>query len=126
MLRGIIFLMVHTKDDRDVLILGGGGDDHLPDRTAQVLLGVVGVSKAAGRLDHDLRAHRFPGQGSGILFLENFYDLSIHRNAVRAGADRIRQIAENGIVLQQVRQRLRIGEVVDRHKFQVWIVERGA
>ena len=31
-----------------------------------------------------------------------------------------------GIVLQQMRQRLRIGKIVDRHEFQIRVIERGA
>ena len=36
------------------------------------------------------------------------------------------QIAEHRVVLQQVRERRRIGEVVDRHEIDVRVAERGA
>ena len=36
------------------------------------------------------------------------------------------QVAENGVVLQQVCQRFRISQIVDRHEFQIRIIERGA
>src|ERR1700687_663219 len=38
----------------------------------------------------------------------------------------MRQITENGIVLEQVRQRLRVGYIVNRHNLDILVTERRA
>ena len=82
-------------------------------------LASFGVGEAAGRFDDDLRAHRLPGKLGGILFGENLDRLAVDGDAVGAGGDLVGQIAENGIVLQQVRQGFGIGEIVDRDEFDI-------
>ena len=68
-----------------------------------MFFGVVGVGEVAGGFDDDLSADGVPGQGSGIFFLENFNDFAVDRNTVGAGGDFVGQVAEDGIVLQQMR-----------------------
>ena len=36
------------------------------------------------------------------------------------------EVAEHGIVLQQVRKHFGIGQIIDGYKVDVWITERGA
>src|ERR1700688_1584977 len=91
-----------------------------------MFLRVIGVGEMAGGFDDDLRADGLPGQGSGIFFLEDFNDLAIDRNAVGPGSNFVGKVAENGIVLQQMGESLRIGEVVDGHEIQVFVCECGA
>src|SRR5207302_1930464 len=50
----------------------------------------------------------------------------IDHNGIRLGLDVVMEIAQDGIVFQQVGQRFGIGEVVDRHKFQLAIINGGA
>ena len=40
--------------------------------------------------------------------------------------DLVRQIAEDGVVLQKVREGLRVGDVVDGYELNVLVVKRGA
>ena len=91
-----------------------------------MLLGFVGIGEFAGGFQHHLRAHAVPGQRGRIFFLEDLDRLAVDRNAVRAGRDGVRQVAEDGIVLQKMGERFRIGEIVDRHEFNVLVGERGA
>src|SRR5271170_3289461 len=91
-----------------------------------MLLGVVGVGEMARRFEHDLCSHRFPGKFRRISFGEDLESLVVHADAVRAGRDLVRQIAQNRIIFEQVGERLRIGEIVDRHEFDIGILERGA
>jgi len=71
-----------------------------------MLLRLVGVGKLSGGLDDDLSSDGFPGQDGGIFLLENLNDFAVDGNAVRAGSDLVRQIAEDRVVLEQVSQRL--------------------
>ncbi len=91
-----------------------------------MLLGVVGVGEVTGGFDHDLGADRLPGQLCRISFLEHLDDLVVDRDAVRAGGDLVRQIAQDGIVFQQVSQGFGIGEIVDRNEFDIAVIERSS
>ncbi len=67
-------------------------------------------------------------QGSfpGSLSLKTLMDLVVDGDAVRAGGDLVRQIAQDGIVFQQMGQGLGVGEIVDRHEFDIAVIERSA
>ena len=47
-------------------------------------------------------------------------------DAVLAGGDLVRQIAQDGIVFQQMSQSLGVGKIVDRHEFDVAVIERSS
>src|SRR5580658_934216 len=126
MLGGIVFFFVYSKDYGEVFVFSGCGDDDFFHAAAQMLFGVVGIGEVAGRLDDDLRSDGIPGQSGGIFFFEDFYDFAIDRNAVGSGGDFIGQVAEDGIVLEQVGERLGIGEIVDGDEVEVLVRERGA
>ena len=66
------------------------------------------------------------GSAAGSFSLKTLMTLAINRNAVGAGRDLVGQVAENRVVLEQVGQRLRIGEIVDGDEVQVLVGERGA
>jgi len=125
MLGAIVFFMVHAEHERDVFVLGGGGNNHFLYRAAHVLFRVIGVGEVAGGFDHHLGANGIPGQSAGIPLFENFDGFIVDGDAVCACADLVGQIAEDGIVFQEMCESLGIGEIVHRHEFQVGIVERG-
>ena len=91
-----------------------------------MLLGVVGVGEVAGGFDHNLGADGLPGQLSRVSFLEYLDGLVADGDAVFAGGDLVRQIAQDGIVFQQVGQGFGIGKIVDRHEFDVAVIERSS
>src|ERR1700675_1465397 len=117
--------MVYPQDERNVLILGGRGNDYLLDGSAQMLLGIVRVREAPSRLDHHLGTDGLPRQLRRILFGKDLNCLAVDRNAVAASRDLMGQISENRIVLQEMSQGLGIGQVVDGYELQVGVVERG-
>ncbi len=47
-------------------------------------------------------------------------------DAVLGGGDLLFEVAEHGVVLQEVRQRLRVRDVVDGHEVDVLVAEAGA
>ena len=124
-LGGIVLLVVDAEHKRDVLVLRGGRDDDLLHRAAQMLPGFVGVGELSRGLNDDLRSDRIPGQGSGIFLFEDFDDLAVDGNAVGAGGDFMRQVAEDRVVLEQVGQRPGIGEIVHGDEVEVLVRERG-
>ena len=62
----------------------------------------------------------------GIFDLENFEALAFHGDGVFGVGDVVRQVAEDGVVLQKVREGLRVGHVIDGYKLNVFVIERGA
>ena len=125
-LGGIVGRVVHAQDDGDVLVLAGGRNDHLLDGAAQMLGGILGVGEAAGRFDHDLGAHAGPVDFGGVLGGENLDPLAVHHDGVGLGDHFPVQPAEHRIVLEQVRQRLGIGQIVGGDEFYVGVVQAGA
>ena len=63
----VVFVVVHTHDDGDVLVFAGGGNDDFFGAGGDVAVatfGVVfgGVGEQAGGFDHNVHAHGFPRQ----------------------------------------------------------------
>src|SRR6266849_5586302 len=101
-LRGIILLFVYAEHDGEVFILRGGGDDDFLHAAAQMFLSVSGVGEPAGGFNDDLGSDGIPWQGGGVFLFEDLNDFAVDRNTVGAGGDFVRQVAEDGIVLEQV------------------------
>jgi hypothetical protein len=91
-----------------------------------MFLGFVGIGKVARGFDHNLGSDRLPGKLARVSLLKNFKDLVADGDAVRAGGDLVWQIAQDGIVFQQVSQGFGVGKVVDRHEFDVAVIERSS
>src|ERR1019366_2201343 len=114
---GVVVAVVHAHDDRDVLALGRGGDDHLLGTGLDVLARVVGLGEAPSGLDHDVRAEIGPRQRSGI-------PLGQHADLLVAGPDDVARgapidvaRAQHRVVFQQVRQGRGVGQVVGCDNF---------
>ena len=84
-----------------------------------MFLGVRGVGEAPGRFDHDLCTHGFPRQRSRIFFFEDLDALAVDCNAVGASGNFIGKIAQNRVVLQKMGKGFRVGQIIDRDKFQI-------
>src|SRR5262249_8783324 len=78
-----------------------------------------------GRLDHQLRADRLPVNGRRVFFGKHLDGFAVHADGVTGGPDVVLQVPEDGIVFEQMGQGGWAGEVVDRHKVEVMIVESG-
>src|SRR5664279_2391687 len=91
-----------------------------------MLLSLVGVGKTTGGLDYNLGSDGFPGQGGWIFFFENLDDLAVDGNAIGTGRDRILQVSQNRVVLQQVGEGLGVGEIVDGDEVKILVRECGA
>ena len=110
---------VDAEGDGHVGILGDSGDDHLLGPGAEVLGGVIARGEESGRLDHHLNSHLSPGQSGGIALGEDL-DLSpINHDRAVQRLYRPREAAQDRVVLEQVGEGLRVGQVVDRDELQL-------
>ena len=91
-----------------------------------MLGGVLLVGEPAGGFHHDLHAERAPVELGRILHGENLDALSADDDRIAIHLHLFVELAEDGIVLQQVRQRLGVGEIVGGDKFDVGMMQAGA
>jgi hypothetical protein len=122
----IVLVLIDAHDNRYVFVFRRSGDDDLLDGVAQVALCLIGVSEAAGGFHYHLGAYRSPVQFGRVLLGEDTNFAAVDGDGIGFTRDLVPlEIADHRIVLQQVRQRLGVGQVVDRHEFQILVLERG-
>src|SRR5687768_4914602 len=119
MSRGIVLVAVDAHDDGDVLALGRGGYQDFLRPGIDVLACVGRVREASGRFEHDLYTELAPRQGCRILLGEhaNLVTVDNDRFPARVHVPGIRSM--DRVVLEEVRERARVGEVVDRDEIEV-------
>ena len=122
----IVLVVVDAEDDRDVRTLRGSGDDDLLGAGRQVLGGILPLGEEAGRLEHDVDAEVLPRELRRIAHREHLELVAVDRNRVALGFHLRVQVAEHGVVLQQMGERGGVCEIVDRHEVDVPVTERGA
>ena len=105
-LAGVVLVVVDAQDDRDVGLLGRRRDDDLLRPGGQVLRRIVAVGEEAGGLEHDVHAERFHGSCAGS-FTDSTWNSSPSTVILSPlGGDVGLEVAEDRVVLEQVRQRL--------------------
>src|SRR5262249_15677519 len=118
--------VIDAEDEGDVLILSRRRDDDLFHCTLQVLSGILGLCKAARGFDYDLGANRGPIELRGIFLGESLDLLATDGDGMFVEVHLFVEGSENGIVLQKMGERFRIGEIVKGHEFNVIAMEAGA
>jgi len=122
-LGSVVLVFVDAKDEGDVLVAGGRGDDDFLDRAAEVGFGLLGVGEEAGGLDYDFGAYGSPVELGGVALGEDLDGFAVDGEGVGGVADFVLEVAEDGVVLEQVGERGGGGEVVDGDEFDVRIAE---
>ena len=89
----------------------------------KVFAGVGALGKEAGGFEHHVYTKLAPGEGGRVAFGQDRDSPAADLNRVAVDRDRLAQIAEDRVVLQQVRQGLRVGDVIDCHELELVIVE---
>ena len=108
----VVGVVVHAQHECHVRIRGWGADDHLLRAGGEVLRGVVALGEEARGLDDHVGAHVAPGQRGGIALREHLQLVAIHDQAVVREVDLALERTEYRVVLEEVRERLRVGDVV--------------
>ena len=90
-----------------------------------VLARVVGLGEATGRLDDDVDAELAPRQVRGVALFEDLDRLAVDDDRVAVERDVGVETARDRVVLEQVRERLVVGEVVDRDDLEVAALGEG-
>jgi hypothetical protein len=106
--------------------LAGRGDDDALGAALQVLGGIVAIGEAARAFEHDLHTQILPRKLGRILLGQDLELVAVHADAIRGGADIGLQVAENRVVLEQMGECRRIGEVVDRDDVDIVMRHRRA
>src|ERR1700689_1395678 len=88
--------------------------------------GVSPLGKNSRGFDDDVRSHTGPVDFAGILYLEHFECLAVDGDCVVRVRDGLRQVAEDGVVLEQMREGLGVRNIVYRDELDVLVIERGA
>ena len=127
MLLRVVLAVVDAEDDREVRVGGRSGDDDLLGTRLEVLLRVGALREQAGRLDRDVDAEIRPGEVGRVALRDELDLVAVDGDRVVTRLDRDVEIAEDGVVLEQVRHRLRVADVVRGHDLEVAaVLELGA
>ena len=92
----------------------------------EVLNGIFRIGETASGFDDDVRSHARPVDGCGIFFGKHLNTAVADDDTIAVDADGLRQGAEQRVVLGEVGESRGVGEVVDRNKFDVGVVQAGA
>ena len=125
-LRRIVGFVVHAEDKGGVRAVGRRRDNDFFHRRAKMLFRVGTLGEKTGGLDDNVRADGGPVNFGRIFRLENLEALPFHGDSAFRVRDAVRQVAEDGVVFQKVRERFGIGDVIDGDELNVLVVERGA
>jgi hypothetical protein len=112
-------VVVHAVDDGDVLVGRGCRDQHLLRAGRQVLRGAVAAREDARAFHRDVDAELAPGQLRRIALLDRADRVAVDDDRAAFGAHLERRAAVDAVRFEEVRVRLDVGEVVDRHDLDV-------
>ena len=110
---------VDAEDDGHVRVLARCGDDHLARAGLQVAPGVRAGTEAAGRLQHDVRAEVGPGQLGRVALGEDGDPAPRDDEVAFVHLDAAGEAVVDAVVTEQRRERLGVGEIVDRDPVDV-------
>ena len=119
MLGGVVCRVVDTHADGDVLVLGWSRDHHLASARVDVALGAHGIAEEPRRLDHDVHAEVAPGKPLRVTLGEDLDDPAVHGDTVSIGSNRPVEPPQDAVVLEQMGEHLRGGDVVHGDDLEV-------
>ena len=116
-------LVVDAVDHREVHTLGRRGDHHPTRAGVDVGLGLFAFGKAPGALEHEIHAERLPRQLRRVGNRCHLDRLPVHLEAFPGELHIGVEATVDGVVLEQMSQRLRVGDVVDRDDVEGGVTE---
>ncbi len=106
-------------DGRVDLALGRSRDDDFLGARCEVQVGAFAVAEHARRLDHDLAAQLAPRQFGRVALGEDRKAVAVDDQGVAVDFDGSGETAVDRVVLEQVGERRRVGQVVDADDVEV-------
>ena len=82
-------------------------------------LGAFGIREEAGRFHDHFHTQLFPGQFGRLALLEHLDGLAVDDELTFAGLDLSVELAVHAVILEQGRQMLGLGQVVDGHDIEL-------
>jgi hypothetical protein len=122
--RGVVVVAVDAEHEREIRIRRRCTDDDPLGPCLEVLRRASAVGETAGRLDHDLCAEAVPGERRGIALGRDRDLHAVHHDGGIPGLHLTRVLAVHRVVLEQVRQGLRVRQVVDSHDLDLAVPRR--
>ena len=111
-LLGVVHAVVHAHDDGGVLALRRARDDDLLRAGLDVsACELAGLEDARGFHD-DLHAQLAPGKVVGVALGKDLHGIAVGNKAVFGDLNRVKGTSMNGIVLEQMRHRRDVAQVV--------------
>ena len=117
--------VVDAHADGEIGALGGCGDDHFLRAGLEVLRRLVAIGEEAAALEDEVDAELLPREPGGIPLGEDAHLPPVDDEGVALGADVAREHPVHGIELEEVGERLRVGDVVDGDELERGLVETG-
>jgi hypothetical protein len=77
------------------------------------------VGEAPGGFEHDVHAERFPRELRRILLARDFHAFAVDHERVAIGTHVAVESSVHRVVLEEVRERRRVGEIVHRDELEV-------
>ena len=114
-------IVVHTEDHGLQVALRGGGDKHALGTGVEVRLGSVDRLEEPGAFEHDVHAHLAVRQLARLTLAGDGDLLAVHDQRIAVDIDRAGEATMGRIELEQQRIGARVGQIVDRHQFEVVI-----
>jgi hypothetical protein len=119
MLGGVIVTVVDAEHEGHVRVGGGSRDDHLLRACVEMLLRRRPVGEEPGRLDHDVDAEVGPRKRRRVALGQPLHFVARDRQRATGHFHVFAEAPEHRIVTQQMRHRLDVAEVVERHDLEV-------
>ncbi len=119
MVGGIVLVRVDPHHDGDVLALGWRGYDHLLRARIDVLACVGAGREPSGGFEHDVDAELAPRESGRIALGQNFHLVAVDDELPLAVLDVAIEASVDRIVLEEVGESLRVGEIVHRDEVEV-------
>ena len=118
-IRGIVVGLVHADHDHRLVVFRRRGQNHLTGTRVEVRLQFRSVGEYARALEHDVDAERTPRQLCRILRRERLDRMTGDVQHAIAGIGSNFGATMHRVIVIEVRQRPRVGEIVDGNQFDV-------
>ena len=120
----VVLLVIHAHHDRDVRPLRRRRDHDALGAGGDVFGRGIAIGEEPRRLEHDVDAQVLPRKLRRIAERQHLEHIAVDRDAVALDFDLGFQVAEHGVVLQQMGERRGVGQVVHRDEVDVLVAER--